>query len=802
MAQFIGMSGGAVNFDAMSIADLAVGTASWDSPTRLRIATDADDFRLFDGSFLNYSGGRFVSGGLHRITAYRAGVAHFIIDEFAMPAATFQSYVDAGNTAGFLADVFDGDDVLSGGKFNDLLDGFAGKDRLNGGDGNDTLRGGAGNDTLTGQGGLDRLIGGGGDDLYYIDDSGDIADETGGSGSDYVISSAAAYTLGTGIERLTFYLETGPVQGGGNELANDIVAGNYNDKLFGNGGNDTLRSGDGDDTLDGGVQNDLVFGQIGNDSLIGGTGNDTLDGGTGADKLAGGLGDDTYRVDLATDGVIEAAGAGLDIVVSAASYVLPGNVENLTLLTVTTPSHWNATGNGLNNVLTGNSGNNVLDGLFGADTMGGLGGNDTYIVDNSGDSILEGHFDAKAGVFVDHGGHDTVKSSVSFNLTSDGIKIAGEIEELVLTGTAAIAGTGNVLANRITGNGAANTLSGLAGSDTLDGGAGADKMIGGIGNDTYVVDNALDMIVEDGVDKYDAVRATINVDLDIAGGGQVEDVYLLGTAALNAAGNGAGNYMVGNNAGNKLTGNGGNDSLFGFDGNDTLDGGAGGDVLLGGNGNDHYYVGGGDTVVELGATGADTVFASASFDLTANGKGDVEDLTLLMGAGAIDGTGNGLRNAITGNESDNLLLGLDGNDTLNGSNGNDTVIGGLGDDSLAGFFGDDLHDGGHGRNTINLGMSAGNDTVSHSASVDAYDIILQFDGDAADGQDVLDLDGLFDALGVATAARAARVFLTDLGASVDVRIDLNGDGAAEYLAATINSASAITLGADVLVGTG
>lgn len=170
MAQFIGMSGGAVNFDAMSIADLAVGTASWDSPTRLRIATDADDFRLFDGSFLNYSGGRFVSGGLHRITAYRAGVAHFIIDEFAMPAATFQSYVDAGNTAGFLADVFDGDDVLSGGKFNDLLDGFAGKDRLNGGDGNDTLRGDAGNDRLIGGLGGDVLLGGAGLDTFVFSD--------------------------------------------------------------------------------------------------------------------------------------------------------------------------------------------------------------------------------------------------------------------------------------------------------------------------------------------------------------------------------------------------------------------------------------------------------------------------------------------------------------------------------------------------------------------------------------------------------------------------------------------------------
>ncbi|ADX48579.1 Ig family protein [Paracidovorax avenae ATCC 19860] len=126
------------------------------------------------------------------------------------------------------------------------------------------------------------------------------------------------------------------------------------------------------------------------------------------------------------------------------------------------------TGTSRNDTLTGTSGNDTIDGLAGADTMSGLAGDDTYIVDNTGDKVVES---ANAGT-------DTVMSSVTYTLPSN-------VENLVLTGSSAINGTGNALDNRLTGNAGANVLTGGAGADYLDGGAGADTLAGGLGNDTY-----------------------------------------------------------------------------------------------------------------------------------------------------------------------------------------------------------------------------------------------------------------------------------------------------------------------------
>lgn len=235
-------------------------------------------------------------------------------------------------------------------------------------------------------------------------------------------------------------------------------------------------------------------------------------------------------------------------------------------------------GFGGNDKLEGLAGNDHLDGGIGADTMEGGAGNDIYIVDNIGDRVIE------AG----NGGTDAVHSTITYNL-------AASVENLVLTGSAAINGTGNLLANRLTGNGAANQLVGGLGADSLfgnggndtllggteadllDGGAGIDLLQGGAGNDTYVVDNPGDRVAEAG-SGIDLVRAGVSFQLP----GLVENLILTGNAAINGTGNALANSLTGNAAANLLFGGAGADILNGGAGQDTINGGLGTDQLAGG----------------------------------------------------------------------------------------------------------------------------------------------------------------------------------------------------------------------------
>jgi Ca2+-binding RTX toxin-like protein len=417
-------------------------------------------------------------------------------------------------------------------------------------------------DEITGSASADNIYGYGGNDLLF-----------GGYGNDYVEG-------GTG---------------------DDYVEGGYgNDTLAGGDGADTLRGDAGDDLIIAGSGNDTLFGGDGNDALDGGDGDDTLTGGTGWDVLAGGTGNDTYVAHDAEDPIEEYADEGIDTVQSYVTYSLPSEgdyyyVENLTLLG---SGALNGTGNDLDNILTGNSGNNVLDGGngndtldggAGADTLTGGAGNDTYVVDNAADTVDE---------VTGGGGTDLVQASVSYVLGTD-------VENLTLTGTAAINGTGNGLNNTLTGNGAANTLLGYGGADTLTGGAGSD---------TYGVDNAGDVVVENASEGTDTVNSYITYTL----GANVENLTLNEAAAVNGTGNGLNNTLTGNSAANTLSGMDGNDYLPGGSGNDTLNGGNDNDSLDGGSGNDTLDGGDGNDLLN-GWADADTLTGGTGTDTFAFG---------------------------------------------------------------------------------------------------------------------------------------------------------------------------------------
>ncbi len=479
---------------------------------------------------------------------------------------------------------------------DNLLIGNDGDNNLNGGAGSDELRAGAGNDVLDGGAGIDKLIGGTGDDTYIVDNVSDTITELDGEGYD-VVKASISYTLAA-------FVEEGRLQG--TEALN----------LTGNSQANTL---------------------------IGNNGANVLDGKAGADTMSGGLGNDTYIVDNVDDVVVETSAllSEIDTVQASVTYALSANLE---VLTLTGLDAINGTGNGLNNRINGNAGNNILDGGAGSDTLTGGLGNDTYVVDNILDVIIE-----TSNLTTEI---DTVRASINWTLGAN-------LENLTLTGSANLSGTGNALKNLLIGNAGNNVLSGGlgndelqggAGDDRLDGGAGLDVLIGGIGNDTYIVDNVADLITELDGEGLDLVQASVSYTLSDF----VEDGQALGTAAINLTGNDEANTLTGNNAAN------------------ILDGKAGADTLIGGLGNDTYIVDNvGDVVVETSAllNEIDTVQASISYTLGAN----VENLTL-TGSDSLDGTGNALNNRITGNSGNNRLDGGIGIDTLVGGLGNDTYV--------------------------------------------------------------------------------------------------------------------------------
>lgn len=545
--------------------------------------------------------------------------------------------VDGGDGADILSGGL-GTDLIIGGGGNDVLFGGPGADVIDGGTGIDTLsyvfaEKSIAVSLLRGKGGVpiidyvsifgsqsegetimrvenvvgsihaDIIVGSDGQNLLEGRDGSDTIQGCGGNDTIYgemaPNSPVEEYVPGPDFTNPNFLLDCGCEDEGDHSSHHGSDDHSHrNDILDGGVGADIIYGGVGDDEICGSAGTDKLFGEIGNDIIAGGTESDVIDGGQGTDILYGGSGNDTisggHGFDIVFGGEgtdtasYAASGAGVTVDLTQfwrnsggdASSDLIGELladlnstdDAMTVLSgalflsliqaigdgTDTPSFTlgvpdvllgveNVIGSAFADSLTGNVAANVLNGGAGADFLEGGLGSDVYIVDNAGDSIFEG-----VG-----GGQDEVRSSVSQTLSAN-------VELLTLTGSSSISGTGNTLDNVILGN---------TGNNVIDGGGGADKMTGGAGNDTYYIDSGGDRSYEAEGGGTDHVISTVSQTL-LA---NVENLTLVGTAAVNGTGTDEANTIVGNSAANILDGRAGTDKIYGGDGKDTLKGGLGTD---------------------------------------------------------------------------------------------------------------------------------------------------------------------------------------------------------------------------------
>lgn len=256
-----------------------------------------------------------------------------------------------------------------------LMGGYADGITLTGNTLKDVITADGNNDTLVAGSGLATLVGAGNNETFVVNRSGDVISEpTSGTGSS--VLSSVSYTLGANLQTLT-------------------GTGNADMTLTGNGLNDVITAtGNGFDTL------------------VAGSGNTTLVSGSGYDTLIGGSGNDTFVVSN-TDDLVEAkGGAGINTVDSSANFVLPANIQALTL---TGNANLIALGNGGNDLIVGNSGADTIVGGAGTSVLEAGSGNSTLTNTGAADALIAGSgndtLTASSGnQFIAGGsGNDTIK---------------------------------------------------------------------------------------------------------------------------------------------------------------------------------------------------------------------------------------------------------------------------------------------------------------------------------------------------------------------------------------------------------
>ena len=568
--------------------------------------------------------------------------------------------------------------------------------------------GNGGADTLTSNSGVDTLYGGAGNDIFILNNAGDVVQDT--AATTNTVETAYNFTLPTDVNVLIL---TGTV-------ALTAAANSGTDSLTSNSGVDTLVGGSGNDTFvvnnsldvitdtataaSNAVQSSVSYTLptnvnsltlTGTAALIGtaNSGTDTLTANTGADTLYGGAGNDTFVVLNSADVIADTSSTSTNTAKSSVSYTLATNVN---ILTLTGSASITGTANAGNDSLTGNSGTDTLTSGAGSDTLiAGTGvdtlvggtGNTTFVINAAGD-VVEDATTTSTNI---------VRSTVSYILPTN-------VNALLFTGASALTGTAN------------------AGNDTLTSNTGADTLVGEGGNDTFVISSASDVIEDTSSTSSNVVESTATYTMPT----DVNTLILTGSTALQGTGNAGNDSMVANTGADTLSAGNGTDTLV-----SSASGGAV-DSLVGGTGNDLFIVSYTGDIVTVGAThGADTIDSSASYTASAN----IATL-VLTGTSNLSGTGNSLAGTITANT---------GNDTLTAGAGVDTLVGGSGNDTFVINSGSDVV-----QDTSSTSTNVISSSASYTLPTDVTRLILTgtfaLAGTAGSGNDTLTANSGADTL--------------------------------------------------------
>lgn len=291
----------------------------------------------------------------------------------------------------------DGDDVWEGTDFNDEFIGSKS---------GETFIGGAGHDIFNGRLGADTYIGGEGVDTATYRDA---------------ASNVRVSLVDGGL--------AGEAEGDTFDSIENLIGGNFADRLWG------------DD------ENNLIAGLYGDDRIYAGAGDDHVEGGAGADILDGGEGRDVAGYTTSAEGVYVRLGEADEVTIGQG-----GDAQGDTLL-----NFEDLIGSYFGDILVGNSADNILSGEGGMDFLEGGEGADILLGGNG----------------LDFAVYRQSSEAVSVNL-STGEASGGEAEGDRFAGIENI--IGSAFADTLIGDGAANILEGGAGADYIDGGDGLDSV--------------------------------------------------------------------------------------------------------------------------------------------------------------------------------------------------------------------------------------------------------------------------------------------------------------------------------------